>query len=102
MPTEAITVPVIDLEAASAAEHGSDEPARARAAGEQLGIVQIVNHGVPLELIEDFHRRPPRAGRRLAAGAAVRGRRRGAGLTPASSRLPATGDTSDPRRDRRR
>ncbi|MER7009393.1 2-oxoglutarate and iron-dependent oxygenase domain-containing protein [Dactylosporangium sp. NPDC000555] len=55
MTTEIVSVPVIDLEAASVAEPGSEELAQARAAAEQLGIIQVVNHGVPQQLIDDFH-----------------------------------------------
>ncbi|GAA3300257.1 isopenicillin N synthase family oxygenase [Dactylosporangium vinaceum] len=53
MTTDLATVPVIDLDAA---DTSADELARLRAAGEQLGIIQVVNHGVPAAVIEDFSR----------------------------------------------
>ncbi|MEV6931335.1 2OG-Fe(II) oxygenase family protein [Dactylosporangium sp. NPDC051485] len=57
MTIDVTSVPVIDLESAAAAEPGSPQLAGVRAAGERLGIIQVVNHGVPQPLIEDFHRR---------------------------------------------
>ncbi|GAA2637937.1 hypothetical protein GCM10010399_84020 [Dactylosporangium fulvum] len=50
------TVPIIDLEAALAAEPGSPELATVRAAAEQVGVVQVTNHGVAAEVIDNFHR----------------------------------------------
>ena len=51
------TIPVIDLAAAT----GDDAPPelldQVRAATEETGIIQVVNHGVPLDLIDDFNRR---------------------------------------------
>ena len=48
-------ITLIDL---SAAESGdTDALAALRHAGEDLGIVQVVGHGVPQELIDDFHDR---------------------------------------------
>ncbi len=39
-------------------EKGDDaELARLRRAGQHLGIIQVINHGVPLDLVEDFHDR---------------------------------------------
>ncbi|WP_462187485.1 2-oxoglutarate and iron-dependent oxygenase domain-containing protein, partial [Frankia sp. CcWB2] len=53
-------IPVIDLEVALAEDAPADLLRRVRAAAERIGLIQIVNHGVPLELIEDFQRRVER------------------------------------------
>ncbi|MCW2876544.1 MAG: 2OG-Fe(II) oxygenase [Sphaerisporangium sp.] len=48
-------VPVIDLELALSDDAPEELIASAREAAEQIGIIQVVNHGVPEELIDDFH-----------------------------------------------
>src|SRR5260370_3622340 len=48
-------MPVIDLEAASAGD--SSQLDAVRAAIEELGAVQVVNHGVPRDLIADLNAR---------------------------------------------
>ncbi|EIV96225.1 2-oxoglutarate and iron-dependent oxygenase domain-containing protein [Frankia sp. QA3] len=50
-------IPVIDLEAALAEDDPQDLLSRVREAAERIGLIQVVNHGVPLELIDDFERR---------------------------------------------
>ncbi|MFD7003547.1 2-oxoglutarate and iron-dependent oxygenase domain-containing protein [Streptomyces mirabilis] len=49
-------IPVVDLEAALADDAPEDLLAAVRAAAERIGIIQIVNHGVPQETVEEFHR----------------------------------------------
>ncbi|MFC4588392.1 2-oxoglutarate and iron-dependent oxygenase domain-containing protein [Sphaerisporangium corydalis] len=56
-------IPVIDLGLALSADAPEELLASAREAAEQVGIIQVVNHGVPEELIDDFH---DRIGRILA------------------------------------
>lgn len=56
-------IPVIDLELALSDDAPEELIASVRAAAEQVGIIQVVNHGVPAELIDDFH---DRIGRVLA------------------------------------
>ena len=51
----ATQTPVIDLEAALASDAPQDLLESVRAAAEQTGIIQVVNHGVPASVIEDFH-----------------------------------------------
>ncbi len=51
------TIPVIDFQAALAEDAPADLLRRIRDAAESIGLIQVVNHGVPLELIEDFERR---------------------------------------------
>ncbi|SBW28892.1 2OG-Fe(II) oxygenase family protein [Protofrankia symbiont of Coriaria ruscifolia] len=51
------TIPVIDLQAALAEDAPADLLRRVRDAAESIGLIQVVNHGVPLELIEDFEQR---------------------------------------------
>ncbi|KLL09753.1 2-oxoglutarate and iron-dependent oxygenase domain-containing protein, partial [Protofrankia coriariae] len=51
------TIPVIDFQAALAEDAPADLLMRIRDAAESIGLIQVVNHGVPLELIEDFERR---------------------------------------------
>lgn len=53
-------IPVIDLEAALAADAPTDLLTRVRTAAERIGLIQVVNHGVPAELIGDFERRVER------------------------------------------
>lgn len=48
--------PVVDLEAALAADAPPQLLDSVRAAIEQTGIVQFVNHGVPADVVEAFHR----------------------------------------------
>ncbi|GAA0371669.1 hypothetical protein GCM10009530_22280 [Microbispora corallina] len=50
-------LPVIDLELALSDDAPADLLDAARAAAEQVGIIQVVNHGVPAELIDEFHER---------------------------------------------
>ena len=51
-------IPVIDLDAAEAGD--SSQLAAVRAATEDLGAVQVVNHGVPQDLIADLSARTAR------------------------------------------
>ncbi len=51
------TIPVIDLQAALAEDAPAGLLRRIRDAAESIGLIQVVNHGVPPELIEDFERR---------------------------------------------
>lgn len=51
-------IPVIDLDAAEAGD--SSQLAAVRAATEDLGVVQVVNHGVPQDLITDLSARMAR------------------------------------------
>ena len=51
-------IPVIDLDAAEAGD--SSQLAAVRAATEDLGVVQVVNHGVPQDLIADLSARMAR------------------------------------------
>lgn len=55
--SDAPTVPVVDLAALLAGDAPEAARAELRTAIEQIGIVQVVNHGVPADLIADFHRR---------------------------------------------
>ena len=50
-------IPVIDLHALLSAEPTAEQLAPLRAAIERIGIIQVVNHGVPADLVTDFHRR---------------------------------------------
>ncbi len=50
-------IPVIDLEAATGADAPQDLLEAVRAATEEIGIVQVINHGVPQDLTDDFGRR---------------------------------------------
>jgi isopenicillin N synthase-like dioxygenase len=50
------TVPLVDLEAALSDDPPEGLLAEVRAGAEEFGILQVVNHGVPQEVIEDFHR----------------------------------------------
>lgn len=47
--------PVIDLEAALAPDAPRDLLDAVRDAAERSGIIQVVNHGVPADVIEEFH-----------------------------------------------
>jgi len=51
-------IPVIDLRAASAGN--TSQLGAVRAATEQLGVLQVINHGVPAELISDLSARTAR------------------------------------------
>ncbi len=51
------SIPVIDLEAATRADARRDLLAAVRAASQEIGIIQVVNHGVPQDLINDFNQR---------------------------------------------
>jgi flavonol synthase len=51
-------IPVIDLEAASAGDRAQLDAIRAGT--EDLGAIQVVNHGVPQDLIDDLNRRMAR------------------------------------------
>jgi len=51
------SIPVIDLEAATGADARRDLLDAVKAATEEIGIVQVVNHGVPQDLINDFSQR---------------------------------------------
>jgi flavonol synthase len=51
------SIPVIDLEAATSGDAPRELLDEIRAATEETGIVQLVNHGVPEELIGGFTRR---------------------------------------------
>ena len=54
--TDTVTRPtVVDFAALEAGDSGQLEALRH--AGEDLGIVQVVNHGVPEEVVDDFHSR---------------------------------------------
>jgi isopenicillin N synthase-like dioxygenase len=57
MTTEATTVPVIDLAAVLRDDAPEAALAELRSAIEQVGIIQVVNHDVPQDLIDDFHHR---------------------------------------------
>lgn len=48
-------IALIDVAAAEAGDTG--ELARLRAAGTDLGIIQVVDHGVPQDLVDEFHDR---------------------------------------------
>ncbi|MFC1432051.1 2-oxoglutarate and iron-dependent oxygenase domain-containing protein [Streptacidiphilus sp. N1-3] len=50
-----VNIPVIDLQAALSEDPPEDLLATVRAAIEQVGIVQFVNHGVPQQVIDEFH-----------------------------------------------
>ena len=51
----AIDIPVIDLAAALADDAPAELLATVRRAAESIGIIQIVNHGVPTDVIKDFN-----------------------------------------------
>jgi len=50
-------IPVIDLHSILATEPTPEQLAPLRTAIEQIGIIQVVNHGVPADLVTDFHSR---------------------------------------------
>ncbi|HZE50839.1 MAG TPA: 2-oxoglutarate and iron-dependent oxygenase domain-containing protein, partial [Jatrophihabitantaceae bacterium] len=50
-----MTVKLIDLARAESGD--TAELDNLRAGGEELGIIQVVNHGVPQEFVDDFHDR---------------------------------------------
>jgi isopenicillin N synthase-like dioxygenase len=54
------SIPVIDLEAVTGADAPRDLLDAVKAATEEFGIVQVVNHGVPRDLIDDFSQRTGR------------------------------------------
>ncbi|WNI16118.1 2-oxoglutarate and iron-dependent oxygenase domain-containing protein [Actinacidiphila sp. ITFR-21] len=58
-----VEIPVVDLQLALSDDAPEELLAAVRAAAEQIGIIQVVNHGVPQQLIDDFHQS---AGRVLA------------------------------------
>jgi flavonol synthase len=51
------SIPIIDLEAATRDDVPQELLDQVRAATEEAGIIQVVNHGVPQHLIDDFDRR---------------------------------------------
>lgn len=51
------SIPIIDLEAATRADARRDLLDAVKAATEEIGIVQVVNHGVPQDLINEFNQR---------------------------------------------
>ena len=51
------SIPIIDLEAATRDDAPQKLLGQVRAATEEAGIIQVVNHGVPQRLIDDFDRR---------------------------------------------
>jgi flavonol synthase len=51
------SIPVIDLDAATRNDAPRNLLDQVRAATEEAGIIQVVNHGVPQDLIDDFNRR---------------------------------------------
>lgn len=51
------SIPVIDLEAATATDAPADLLDAVKTATEEIGIVQVVGHGVPGDLIDDFNQR---------------------------------------------
>jgi len=51
------SIPVIDLETATRADARRDLLDAVKAATQEIGIVQVVNHGVPQDLINDFSQR---------------------------------------------
>src|ERR1035438_3624189 len=51
-------IPVIDLRAASAGK--TSQLGWVRAATEELGVIQVINHGVPADLISDLSARTDR------------------------------------------
>ncbi|MGW4637885.1 2-oxoglutarate and iron-dependent oxygenase domain-containing protein [Sphaerisporangium sp. NPDC004334] len=50
-------IPVIDLELALSDDAPAELLTSVRDSAEQIGILQVVNHGVPAELIDEFHDR---------------------------------------------
>lgn len=50
-------IPVVDLELALSQSAPAELLDAVRGAAEQIGIIQVVNHGVPQELIADYSRR---------------------------------------------
>lgn len=50
-----VNIPVVDLGLALSGDAPEELLAAVRTAAEQIGIIQIVNHGVPQEVIDAFH-----------------------------------------------
>ncbi len=51
-----VQIPVVDLDLALSADAPEELLATVRAAAEQVGIIQVVNHGAPQQVIDAFHR----------------------------------------------
>jgi len=60
MAVDSYSIPIIDLAAATRDGAPGDVLSEIRAATEETGIIQVVNHGVPEGLIADFTARTDR------------------------------------------